>query len=106
MKKIIKKIRSKAGERLFESLAAILIFTMGSIVLLSLCSAASDINMQVRKTEQKIQKELVSVEKADTPREQSVVEMVLNGNVVVHADVDVYGDSTPDALYTYFKHVE
>ena len=55
MKQILNKLRSRAGESLVESLAAILIFTMASIVMYSMVTTASDINLKAKEMDEKIQ---------------------------------------------------
>ena len=46
--KIFCRLRSAAGETLVETMAAILIFTLSSILFLSMASAAARINTQAR----------------------------------------------------------
>lgn len=65
MKKIIRKLKSKAGESLVESMAAILIFTLSSIALLSMISASADINRTAKVADQQFQEQMVYVEKAE-----------------------------------------
>ena len=66
MKKIIRKLKSKAGESLVESMAAILIFTLSSIALLSMISASADINRTAKVADQQFQKQMTVVEKAES----------------------------------------
>lgn len=66
MKKIILKLKSKAGESLVESMAAILIFTLSSIALLSMISASADINRTAKVADQQFQKQMTVVEKAES----------------------------------------
>lgn len=48
MKGVLSKLRSKRGETLIESLAAILVFTLSSIIFLTMVSSASHINQTVK----------------------------------------------------------
>lgn len=48
MKKILQRIRNKKGESLVESLVSILIFTLASVLLLTMVSSASRINTTVK----------------------------------------------------------
>lgn len=66
MKKIIRKLKSKAGESLVESMAAILIFTLSSIALLSMISASADINRTAKVADRQFQKQMTVVEKAES----------------------------------------
>lgn len=66
MKKIIRKLKSKAGESLVESMAAILIFTLSSIALLSMISASADINRTAKVADQQFQEQMTVVEKAES----------------------------------------
>lgn len=55
MKKVMNKLRSSRGETLVESMAAILIFTLASILFLSMVNAASTTNLAVRQEEERVQ---------------------------------------------------
>ena len=44
MRNFLKKLRSTAGETLVESMASVLIFTLSSIILLSMVASASRLN--------------------------------------------------------------
>ena len=44
MKALFRKLKSKVGESLIETLCAILIFTMASIIMYSMVTSAGDIN--------------------------------------------------------------
>lgn len=48
MKEILSTLRGKQGETLIESLAAILVFTLSSIIFLTMVSSASHINQTVK----------------------------------------------------------
>lgn len=65
MERLIRKLKSKAGESLVESMAAILIFTLSSIALLSMISASADINRTAKVADEQFQEQMVYVEKAE-----------------------------------------
>ena len=71
MKKIIRKLKSKAGESLVESMAAILIFTLSSIALLSMISASADINRTAKVADEQFQKQKEESEKNGTAKGSS-----------------------------------
>ena len=48
MKKALKRLKSKRGETLIETMAAILIFTLSSVMLYSMLTSASGINSTVQ----------------------------------------------------------
>lgn len=62
MNKILRRLHSKAGESLIESMAAILIFTMGSIIMLSMVSTAADINTKAKAADISYNKQIVAAE--------------------------------------------
>ena len=108
MKTILKKLKSKVGESLVESLAAILIFTMASIVLYSMVTAAGDINRKAKEEDAENQAQLVAVEQglpsAKNGTGTVTFSMVTSGGSTVkiaEVGVDVYGGRN-DSLYTYF----
>lgn len=109
MKSILNKLKSKVGESLVESLAAILIFTMASIVMYSMVTTAGDINMKAKEMDEQNQEHLVAVEKGESPwlnAENAAycsgsVTFTLNGSTVASEKVDVYGGED-GSLYTYF----
>lgn len=48
MKKLFLRLRSSRGESLIESLAAILVFTLSSIIFLTMVTSANNINRTVK----------------------------------------------------------
>ena len=115
MKKIIRKLKSKAGESLVESMAAILIFTLSSIALLSMISASADINRTAKVADQQFQKQMTVVEKAEstdaetgTRAKTGYVTFMINkdpNNPVSVAQDKVYICQEQDndsALYAYY----
>lgn len=105
MKKILRRLRSRAGESLIESMAAILIFTMGSIIMLSMVSTAADINQTAKDADKSYYKQIVAAEMARTADEVSgTVTVSVNGSAKKDSvSVKVFHDRTEtDALYTYY----
>ncbi len=118
---ILKKLRSKKGESLVESMAAILIFTMASIVLYSMVTTAGDINGKAKDKDLENQAHMVAVEKGIKS------EVVEDGSTVTYAngegtvkmtmtvgsstiniaevDVDFYGGQD-GSLYAYYVHTD
>ncbi len=101
---MLRKLKQKKGETLVESLAAILIFTMASIVLFSLVSTAGDINGKAKEMDRQIQEQMVSVEKGDPDdlNGRGTVTMTLNGHILVNeVPIDIYGGKD-GSLFAYF----
>lgn len=111
MKKIIRKLKSKAGESLVESMAAILIFTLSSIALLSMISASADINRTAKVADQQFQEQMTVVEKAEVAGStEGHVTFKVNNKLVAEDKVYIcqkqYNDSEKQdnnsALYAYY----
>ena len=104
MKMIFKKLRSRAGESLVESLAAILVVTMASIVMYSMVTAAADINLAAKRTDQTIQEQMAVAERAETPDSTGTINMYIKeGGVnknVTSMPVNIYG--VDGGLFSYF----
>lgn len=112
MKKILKRLKSKRGESLIESMAAILIFTFASILFLSLVNAAADVNLSVRESDELFQAQQQTVENSPspsifaTPNAEAVlysVDEVNDRTVLTTVDMDIV-TSEDDGLYTYRVH--
>ena len=104
MKQMLNKLKSKAGESLVESLAAILIFTMASIVMYTMVTTASDINLKAKEMDEKIQAELVAVESglSSYKNGEGMVSVSLGGEILANVKVGVYGGKKPGDLIAYF----
>ncbi len=107
MSNLMRKLKSRKGETLVESLASILIFTMASIVLYSLVTTAGHINGEAKKKDQQIQTQMVAVERGDPASltGSGQVTMTLDGSEVEIAKVkvDIYGGQN-NSLFAYFVH--
>ena len=107
MNMITKKLRSKAGESLVESLAAILIFTLASIGLFSMIQASNNINRTAREKDTFVQQQMIETEKADRAIGTGQAGFSIknqDGTVVAGetVDIELFGDAA-DGLYSYFK---
>ena len=107
MKAIAKKIRSKAGESLVESLAAVLIFTLASIGLFSMIQASNNINRTAREKDAFVQQQMIETEKADTAQDTGTAAFTIKDQDGATAatekiNVEIFGD-TADGLFSYFK---
>ncbi|GEM_PF-4260690 len=109
IKKLIKKLKSKAGESLIESMAAILVFTLASIALLSMLSSSADINRASKVADEQFQSQMLVAEEASGTGESGKVTFKLNtgtvgsGKVIADDNVTIYGSDEDDALYSYFR---
>ena len=104
MNKIFKKLRSRAGESLVESLAAILVVTMASIVMYSMVTAAADINMAAKRNDQAVQEQMAVAERGNGTGATGIIRLYIqdgvNEAVVSVVNVDVYGGD--GELYAYY----
>lgn len=103
MKALVRKLRNKAGESLVETLCAILVFTMASVVMFTLVNTAANINKEVKELDARNQAHLIAVEKGEASAKNgtAVITFSMNGSAVVSTRVDIYGGKD-DSLYTYF----
>ena len=67
MKQLFSKLHGKRGESLIESLAAILVFTLSSIIFLTMVSSASRINKTVKDEYATFQAQVAAVEVVPDP---------------------------------------
>ena len=85
MKKVMKRLKSKRGETLIETMAAILIFTLSSVMLFSMLTSASGINSTVKDAQ--------AVNQADI----QVIEQQKDG---VPGEVTIHFDDADKGKYT------
>lgn len=106
MELIIRKLKSKAGESLVESMAAILIFTLSSIALLSMISASADVNRTAKVADEQFQQQMLVVEKADSKADgtkKGKATFKVNDTNVAQPDVYICQEKDNDgALYAYY----
>lgn len=74
MKGVLSKLSGKQGETLIESLAAILVFTLSSIIFLTMVSSASHINQTVKAeyAEFQLQQQAIEDETTGAPETLTV----------------------------------
>jgi len=106
-KKLIGKLKSRLGETLIESLAAILIFTLSSIALLSMLSSSADINATAKEMDDEFQKQLVIAEQADEKyMTEGIVTFKINKangkDETSTVSVSIYHSEDDGALYSYY----
>ena len=105
----MRKLLNKKGESLVESLVAILIFTMASIILYSMVTTASKINMEAKENDKNIASQLAVAEHAEIPVGDGKVIIsikdIASGTAekISETNVKVYRDNSKDGtLYSYF----
>ena len=104
LSKLTRRVRSRRGESLIETLAAILILTMASIVLYSMITTSADINMKADAMAKTNQTNLVAVEQADGTHTQGTVTFTINGDTLCSQNIWVFGST--DKLYAYYPAPE
>lgn len=107
MNKLLTRLKSKKGESLVESMAGILIFTFGSIIMLSMITSAADINTAAKEANQIYFKDMLVVELAQTESANygstpAVSFSITDGSspITSSTKVDVYAG--PGGLYAYY----
>ena len=104
----MKKLKNKKGESLIESLAAILIFTLSSILLFSMLSTAAKLNRAVKDADEAHQQQMIHAEQAISPSTSNqnktvTISFVSNGTATplfTFRNVNIY-QMHDDALYSY-----
>lgn len=111
MKKMIQRLKASCGETLIETLAAILVFTLSSVILLSMSTTAADINRKNQQLAEQNETQLQYAEKGpdySAPAATATVSFTLVDKTgTTHelsrsTQVNIYRESD-DALYSYFK---
>lgn len=101
MKTIFCKLKSRKGESLVESLAAILIFTLASIAMYSMVTTAADINMTVKDIEKGYNQQMLIAEQGEgTPSASGSITMTMDSHTIATVPVQVYG--AKGELFSYF----
>lgn len=104
MSKLLRKLKSRAGETLVESMAAILVFTFASIIMMSMVSAAADINTTAKEADRAFQNQMVVVEKGDPADSDTGGYATFTfGSVEEKIPVDVFQADEADSLYAYYE---
>ena len=99
MKKILTRLKSKKGETLVESMAGILIFTFGSIIMLSMVTSAADINTAAKEADQEYFTQMVQVELAQEDATGTVTIATPAGDDTVGVSIS----GSTEGLYAYYK---
>ena len=104
MKKVLKKLRSKSGETLVESIAAILIFTLASILFFSMVNASANINTETKKADREYYAQQVTAEAGTGATQSGTVSVSCNGTKLYpdHVITVVSEDGTLNTLYSYY----
>lgn len=104
MNAVIRKLKSRAGESLVESLLSILIFTLASIAMYSMVTTAADINMTVKEEEKSWQEQMVIAEQGEGTAIDGKIYMTMQSGgtsiQIAEIDVDVYGQDGD--LFAYY----
>lgn len=104
MKKLMKRLRSRAGETLVESLASILIFTFSAIIMMTMLTTAANINKTAKDAAQAHQAMLAEVDGMDPTKKigglTPTVTVECNGSTTQTVPVAAYGDA--DGLHAYY----
>lgn len=102
MPRLWKRLVNKAGESLVETLAGMLIFTLGSIIMLSYISTAANITRITEDVDNQYYEDVIAAELANVPGEETsdVHFLIAGSNLNQTVTVNVYG--SPDSLYTYY----
>ena len=108
MKKAIKKLRSKSGETLIESIAAILVFTLSSILFFSMVNAAANINITTKEADRAYYTQQVLAEAgtgaaSDAQKKSGTVYVDCGGGTLYSHPITVVSkDGTLNTLYSYY----
>lgn len=109
MKQVWKKLKRKTGETLVETMAAILIFTFGSIIMLNMVSSAAEINRMAEEADRQYLNDMNAVEKAETAWDDKNYYVIFAATEAGLSDtlkgvpVDIYGNKDGH-LYVYYAH--
>ena len=107
----MKKLLNNKGESLVESLVAILIFTLSSILLYTMLSTATNLNRAAKEADEAHQQQMIYAEQAesligsanpDLPNGSGKVKFTLTDQSVdlFSYNVNLYR-LDPDSLYSY-----
>lgn len=72
MEKILQRLKSNAGETLIESLVSILIFTLASILFLTMVSSSTRINESAKEMDEEVSGQRQTMEIAPTSWDDAV----------------------------------
>lgn len=108
MKAVFRKLKTRRGETLIESLVAILAFAISTVVMYSMVTAAMNMNYNAREADKAFQNKVKTAEQAQGSGRSGTVTLTLTQSPANSQDkkmgevvVKVYGDT--DGLYAYYK---
>ena len=103
MNRLFKKLKSKAGESLIETLAAILIFAMASIVMYTMVTTAADINRTAKEMDKQNQSHLIAVETGAESAKTGTgtVTFKIGSEKIAETNVNIYGGNN-GSLYAFY----
>ena len=104
MKKLLRKIKECRGESLVESIASILIFTLSSILLLSMIATSAKLNEKAIKQDTDIRAELIVAEaQEESGRTESSIQIkAIDGASEFSQNIPVYSFSSGNGtLYSF-----
>jgi Tfp pilus assembly protein PilV len=108
MKKLYRRLRSRRGESLVESMVSILIFTLSSVLFFTMVTSATRINQTVKESDEKLQAQRLVMEGASEADAQSGttettgdVTITING-VTSTYQVKKVSATGEDNLYAYY----
>ena len=113
MRNIIKKLRSKQGESLLETLISILIFTLASIAMFTMCKSANQLNATVKDNAADVNTQMLIVESASgAPTSTGTLTFKFEGwadaethhweSRKIDVPIAVYGSRSSDTLFSYY----
>lgn len=108
MKHLIARLRKCSGETLVESMAAILVFTLSSLMLFSMVNTANRINQATKEADLERQSQLSVAESGISSRTSSVY-LYIDNTVSIQESFTVYvaqkeqEEGASSALYSYFR---
>ena len=111
MKRLIARLRKRSGETLVESMAAILVFTLSSLLLFSMVNAANRINLTTKQADLERQSQLSAAESGVSSQTSKVYLYIGSSESIqesfsVHIAQKEQEDGAPPALYSYFRSVQ
>lgn len=92
---LIRKAKSKKGETLVETLAAILIITLATIILIGSTMGASKINKKVKEADNKFYEQVDKAELKRAENKYAVGQIYIKNDtysVNITENIDLYGE--------------
>jgi type II secretory pathway component PulJ len=97
----MRKLKKRAGETLIETLAAILIVSLASVVLVQTVITSAQIGAKSGGADKRFSEALTAAEKADAPKGSGTVTIAGEGNSV-SATVNFYGGGSGNQSLTSY----